>query len=382
MIVQTDIDDDLWAAIEARYQNGDYTGAIQDCFVFLGNLLRDKADVSADGVDLVNKAFSESSPKIKVNKLETQSDADEQKGIGNLLRGLYQSVRNPRSHEKYNDSEQSAIAVISFVSYLVVKIRGSTGQFEIDPFIELVTDKRFVKTEEYCDALVAEIPERKFFDTMISLYKQKVTIDVYNVQYIFQALLKRAKPNQIESLVKIIGEELRRTTNDIEIKYIFRILNQELWSQIESVARIRTENRIVEGIKESHYLPTWCTAMFPVFKNRDALYSAMETRVSSEKDEDIEYFYKYMFRSVFDLISPEQVLKTDPDDVFFIPTPFFLYTIGSSIEKGSSIHYQNIKSMWFGLPVHIKTYLEPSIQKYDENKKASDEVEYDPEVEF
>lgn len=168
MILQNEISEELWDTIQARYQNGDYTGAIRDAFVFLSNIIRDKSDLNGDGVDLINKAFSENNPKIKINKLETASDNNEQKGIANILRGIYQYIRNPRSHDKYEDTEDDCISILFFIDLLINRIKGSTGQFEVDGFLEQVIDKRFVKTDEYCDALVAEIPERKFFETVLA----------------------------------------------------------------------------------------------------------------------------------------------------------------------------------------------------------------------
>ena len=96
MLLQNNLSDDLWNVVQTHYQNGDYTGSLRDAFIYLTTIIREKADLSGDGTDLINKAFSESNPKIKINRLESTSEIDEQKGIANILRGCYQYIRNPR----------------------------------------------------------------------------------------------------------------------------------------------------------------------------------------------------------------------------------------------------------------------------------------------
>ena len=104
MNLETNIRESLWAAIQTNYENHNYTGAILDAMHFLSNLLRDKTGLEDDGVSLVGQALGGRNPKLKVNKLQSESDKNVQKGVEQILRGLYQAIRNPRSHEKYQGS--------------------------------------------------------------------------------------------------------------------------------------------------------------------------------------------------------------------------------------------------------------------------------------
>ena len=109
----------LWAAIERSYQSGQFTAAILDAIHYLGELIREKSGIEGDGAQLIGQAFGGDNPPIKVNKLQTESERNVQKGLEQLLRGLYQAVRNPRSHEKYNDSSDDAEGILLFVNYLI-----------------------------------------------------------------------------------------------------------------------------------------------------------------------------------------------------------------------------------------------------------------------
>ena len=80
MNLETLLDPRLWNAIDNCYTNRNYTGSIIDAIHCLGNLLREKTGLQSDGVVLVGEAFGGKSPKLKVNKLETESDINEREG--------------------------------------------------------------------------------------------------------------------------------------------------------------------------------------------------------------------------------------------------------------------------------------------------------------
>lgn len=53
--------DMLKDAIKSHYENKDYTEVVRDALLCLTNEIRKKSDLTDnDGVDLINKAFSES----------------------------------------------------------------------------------------------------------------------------------------------------------------------------------------------------------------------------------------------------------------------------------------------------------------------------------
>src|SRR5436190_19861703 len=135
MNLETVIDSSLWIEIRQNYEAARYTDAIKDAIFFLIELIREKSNLEADGVALVGQAFGGANPKIKVTKLESQSDKDIQAGTEAILRGIYQSVRNPRSHEKYSDSKDDGDAIIVFIDYPVRVINKSRAVFSLNDCI-------------------------------------------------------------------------------------------------------------------------------------------------------------------------------------------------------------------------------------------------------
>ncbi|HSU81970.1 MAG TPA: TIGR02391 family protein, partial [Thermoanaerobaculia bacterium] len=85
MNVQAKVSPRLWEAIRANYENSNFTGAILDAMHFLSDTLREKAGVESDGVALTGEALGGKSPRIKVNKLQSDSDWNIQRGVEQIV---------------------------------------------------------------------------------------------------------------------------------------------------------------------------------------------------------------------------------------------------------------------------------------------------------
>src|SRR5436305_6249106 len=119
MNTQTVISEDLWGAVRRSYEAQAWANAILDAIHHLSDAIRLKAGLQSDGTALAGQALGGKSPKLRLNHLQTDSEQSIQAGVEQLLRGLYQSVRNPRSHGRIEDSQNDADALILFVDYLL-----------------------------------------------------------------------------------------------------------------------------------------------------------------------------------------------------------------------------------------------------------------------
>ena len=66
MNIKTLLEAELWNSIEKNYNNENYTGAIDDAVFHIRDIIREKSNLEHDGRDLINQAFSEKNPKIKL----------------------------------------------------------------------------------------------------------------------------------------------------------------------------------------------------------------------------------------------------------------------------------------------------------------------------
>lgn len=102
-----------------------YFHAVLEASKGLAQRIRDLSGLGTDGAQLINEALSVNSPVIAFNSLQTETERSEQKGIANLLIGLFGAIRNPTAHAPkivWAMPEQDAIDVLSLISFIHRKL--------------------------------------------------------------------------------------------------------------------------------------------------------------------------------------------------------------------------------------------------------------------
>jgi uncharacterized protein (TIGR02391 family) len=250
MNLQGLIKSQLWFAISNTYEAGNYSHAILDAMHYLSEVLREKSGLDGDGQPLVGAALGGKSPILRVNKLQTETERNIQKGLAQMLRGMYQGIRNPRSHEQIEDTKTTADAIILFVNYLLGILDESQEPFTITGFLERVFDEHFVQSARYTELLVEEIPAGKRLDILIEIYRRKREGDGSNLKYVVKELLRQLAEDQIAHFLPIVSEELKVTQDTVDIRLTLQILPSELWPRLDEAARLRTENLLIKSIEE------------------------------------------------------------------------------------------------------------------------------------
>lgn len=106
------------------YRDGHNAPAVETAYKLINKRVKIKSGLtSLDGMALMQAAFSLNNPKIKLNKLETNSERDEQLGYMSIFGGCMTGIRNPRAHEpSYEDSERTAFALLLLADHLMQKL--------------------------------------------------------------------------------------------------------------------------------------------------------------------------------------------------------------------------------------------------------------------
>ena len=90
-------------------------------------VLRTRTGLTGDGADLVGRALSLTSPRLVVGDLSTQTGQDQQKGLIQLLQGVYLAIRNPKAHSLVPDQDERACwQQLVLASFLVRQLRQAT----------------------------------------------------------------------------------------------------------------------------------------------------------------------------------------------------------------------------------------------------------------
>lgn len=108
----------------AELMQENYFHAVFEAAKGLAQRIREMSGVAGDGVDLVNRVFSEDKPLLAFNSLQTKTEKSEYRGFANLLRGCFEAIRNPLAHEPKIlwEGEDDAADYLSLISLLHWKL--------------------------------------------------------------------------------------------------------------------------------------------------------------------------------------------------------------------------------------------------------------------
>lgn len=305
MNLSSTISERLWVVVRGTYEAGNYSGAILDSIYFLSDIIRDKSGLESDGVQLVSAAFSGANPIIKVNSLHTQTDQDEQKGVHLLLMGIYSAIRNPRSHEKRSDTSEAADAIIHFVDYVLGLIDKARSPFDADEIIGKVFDPLFGQSEKYADLIVAKVPARKLLDILIQVFHRRTEPPGQNIELFIRSSLKKLNDAEQQGFWQVVSESLENATTDSEFRTVI-VIAQNDWEKISDIARLRTEHRLIESIRDGEYnqvkracikgsLGTWATRIVNKMELKNDYGYAVAGRLMSNNAAARSYIYNYHF---------------------------------------------------------------------------------------
>lgn len=309
MNLETRLPEALWAAVRPNYEKRNFTGAILDAFYFLSELLRTKSGVEGDGAALIGQALGGAAPKIKLNRLQTESEWNIQRGLEQLLRGFYQAVRNPRSHDKVVDSEDEAQTLIIFIGYLVHQLDQAKAQFSRQDFLQRVLDPDFVPQARYAELLVADIPPRLRIDIFLDVYRVKENWKPENVRHFLNALLALLNEDEIKQICEVLSEDLKTSDSDTTVRVILASFSPTLWPKLNEAARLRIENKLIRSVRDGRYdvasgqcrngsLGTWATNIFAQMTLKDEMISAIANKLWSRNSEDRAYIFQYILESL------------------------------------------------------------------------------------
>ena len=371
MNLETIISESLWKAIESSYSSQNFTSAIIDSIFYLSNIIRERTGMESDGVTLVGSAFGGKNPKLKVNKLQTESDRNIQKGVEQLLRGLYQGIRNPRSHEKFKDNKEDADTIILFVNYLLKIICESKSPFTKSEFLNKVFDPYFPDNARYSELLVSEIPEKHRLDILIETFREKDRGDPKKIRVFYEELLKNLKPDEKSQLIEVISEELEQVSDDDEIRHSIQILPIKFWKNLKEIVRLRIEHILIQSIESGKYntktsnchsgsLGTWANNLINDFISKDDVITTLLNKLQSENHLDSDYVFQFFFRTLLESLQETEEWLQD----------WSLNIIIDGLKNGDMRFYTAIKNKKYLLNDKFKN----KIQEYLDNFKAKEEV--------
>lgn len=242
--------DILSDAVKSHYNNKDYTEVVRDALLCMTTEIRKKSNLTDDdGVDLINKAFSEKNPLIKINKLTTTTEKNKQAGIRDLSKGLIEYFRNPMSHSKQIYSKRIADAILVLLDDVILDeiIDSKSINSTEDWFLE-ISNELFPNTERYATNLVATIPENKRLDLSVMLYQNRDKLTKPKDKVINE-LLKNLKPEEFKEYCEVIEKDLFGKIDENQIISLLKFITEAIWTNFSELTKAKLEDLILENTK-------------------------------------------------------------------------------------------------------------------------------------
>jgi uncharacterized protein (TIGR02391 family) len=339
---ETSVEPRLWEAVRASWEARKFTSAILDATYLLSDVIRERSGLEGDGVPLIGSAFGGISPKLKVNRLQTESEQNIQRGVEALLRGLYQAIRNPRSHGAYQDDERDAVALLLFVDYLLRVVDKSRSPFSLAAFVGRVLDPDFVPNERYSTLLVKEIPANRRLVACREVFARRSEADAGKVAFFFRAILAVLSAEETTELCEVISDVLRQTDDDGTIRFVLQAFPADFWSHLDEVARLRIENKLIRSVEEGKWeerqkrcnggaLGTWATNVIQHFTLMDDLWSTLINKLRSTDFKQQAYVFQYFMNYA--------------TRCFDAPPLNLIWAVKLGLKAGDS-RYKNVVDMW------------------------------------
>ena len=109
------------------YQDGHLRESVLNSVVAVFQMIRNLTGLDLDGDALINEALSLGHPLLVLSNLDTESGRNDQKGFIQIYKGVFQGVRNPKSHTLDHDlTSVKAAQYLVFSSLLARRIEEAT----------------------------------------------------------------------------------------------------------------------------------------------------------------------------------------------------------------------------------------------------------------
>jgi uncharacterized protein (TIGR02391 family) len=115
---------DLPKKVRSLFDDGSWEQAVFEAFKYIEKEVRRISGLRGKtGYGLMMEAFNETSAKVRLNNLSSESEIDEQRGYRSIFAGASAGIRNPRGHEiDIGDTPDEALDYLALASLLLRRL--------------------------------------------------------------------------------------------------------------------------------------------------------------------------------------------------------------------------------------------------------------------
>lgn len=308
MLKREDINSEFWNVFGIHYEKECYTDAIKDACLYLVQLVQEKSELEdLDGEKLINNAFSENNPKLLINDNQTQTEKDEQRGFGFLLRGIICAIRNPISHKRdFKFSKEEADSILLFMNnYILPKLDDSKDFGYVQNWFEFIFIENENDSSKFSDTVLTSMSKKERFELMINIVNHLESIKEGKYYYIINNLYGQLNKKEKEEVMYLLNKKLIVAKDGKYIRMFFNHFNPEIWNNIDKLVRVRIEDMVDKSICDGRIffskltmqeeikgaLGTWTRQWIDMFENKETIISNLFNKINDK--EEAEYVLRY-----------------------------------------------------------------------------------------
>lgn len=308
MLNKEKINKEFWEIIKVHYEKECYTDALKDACLYLIQLVQEKSELEdLDGEKLITHAFSENNPKLLINNNQTQTEKDEQRGYGFLLRGIICAIRNPISHNRsFVFSKEEADSILIFMNtYILEKLSDSKNFKYVSDWYNFIFCDNDNDSEKFCNTILGSISKKEKLNLMIDIVNKLEIIKSGKYYYIINELYDNLTSKEKEEIIILLNKKLIIAKDAKYIRMFFDHFNPEIWERLDSLVKVRIEEMIYNSIDEgkSYFDPrtmkkeytgslgTWTSKWIEKFNNKSEIVELIFRKLKNESE--AEYVLNY-----------------------------------------------------------------------------------------
>ena len=245
-----DLSESVSLAIREHYGNGHYRDAVLDAVGIMTGTLRAKAGLDIDGVRLCGAALGGDTPRLKLNRMETPSQIDEQSGLEDLVRGIYRGIRDPRVHETtYRDDQKICDALLVLLDYVITRIETTQSFFDLEDFEHRVFDPQFVERVDYADLLVGQVPTGEILDLARDVFKKRAGGSGRKLRFFLTACVRMMDDKTRAAFLATLADAMTSAADEATMADAIQYVAPHLWPDLEQSAKLRAENMMISSVR-------------------------------------------------------------------------------------------------------------------------------------
>lgn len=320
MINKENINKNLWDVIKVHYEKECYTDSLKDVCLYIIQLIQEKSETdNLDGEKLITYVFSEKSPKLLINNYQTETEKDEQRGYGYLLRGLICSIRNPISHDNnFKFTKEQTDSILLFINnFLLPKLDDSKDFAYVDNWYEFIFESNDKDSIKYSNTILESIPKKEKFKLFIDIIENLSSIKKGKYKYFINKLFDSLTKKEQNEVIILLNKKLITVTDDFSIRMFFDHFEPTIWKKLDKLIKVRIEEMVYDSIKEGKSyidikkekidytgsLGTWVNDWVEQFSNESDIIDLLFNKLESKEEAD------YVLKYFYDIITNEELLK-------------------------------------------------------------------------